>query len=70
MTFKDTYIPYGGYWCTPFCRWQGSFQNLHAITFAADITSRALDERAIKPMQFDGFVLGITIPQPNLFYGR
>jgi len=29
--FKDTYIPYGGYWSTPFCSWQGNFQNLHAI---------------------------------------
>jgi len=69
MAFKDSYIPYGGYWSTPFCRWQGSFQNLHAIGFAADVTSRALNERGIGPERFDGFVLGITIPQPNLFYG-
>ena len=36
MAFKNAYIPYGGYWSTPFCRWQGSFQNQHAITFAAE----------------------------------
>lgn len=69
MAFKDAYIPYGGYWSTPFCRWQGSFQNLHALKFAAEITSRSLEERGISPKEFDGFILGITIPQLNLFYG-
>ena len=42
--FRDVYIPYGGYWSTPFSAWQGSFQNLHAIKFAADIGKRFLEE--------------------------
>lgn len=69
MTFKDTYIPYGGYWTTPFCAWQGSFQNLHAIKFAADVGKRFLQENKISPKEFDELVLGITIPQISSFYG-
>jgi len=69
MAFKNTYIPYGGYWSTPFCAWQGSFQNLHAIEFAADIGKRFLQERKISPKEFDELILGITVPQRSAFYG-
>ena len=37
MQFQNTYIPYGGYWSTPFVKWQGNFANLHPLTFAADV---------------------------------
>jgi acetyl-CoA acetyltransferase family protein len=69
MAFKDVYIPYGGYWSTPFCRWQGSFQNLHAIEFAAEIGRRFLQESGISPKDFDELILGTTIPQLSSFYG-
>lgn len=69
MAFENVYIPYGGYWSTPFCRWQGSFAHLHAITFAADVTRRALEERKISPAAFDSLFLGMTIPQKSSFYG-
>jgi len=69
MAFEKVYIPYGGYWSTPFCRWQGSFANQHSIVFAGDIARRALGERNISPKEFDGVVLGITIPQTSCFYG-
>jgi acetyl-CoA acetyltransferase family protein len=69
MAFKNTYIPYGGYWSTPFCIWQGSFQNLHAIRFAAETGKRFLEENKISPKDFDEVVLGITVPQPSAFYG-
>jgi acetyl-CoA acetyltransferase family protein len=69
MSFKNAYIPYGAYWSTPFSRWQGSFQNLHAIKFAADITTKFLNEREISPNIFDEIILGITIPQLYCFYG-
>ncbi len=69
MAFKNVYIPYGGYWSTPFCSWQGSFQNLHAIKFAADIGKRFLQKKKISPKDFDEMILGITIPQPSAFYG-
>jgi len=63
MAFKDVYIPYGGYWSTPFCAWQKSFQNLHAIKFAAEIGKKFLQKKNISPKGFDELVFGITIPQ-------
>ncbi|KKM86219.1 hypothetical protein LCGC14_1281220 [marine sediment metagenome] len=69
MAFKNAYIPYGQYWSTPFSRWQSNFQNLHAMKFAADITSRFLNNNNISPNEFDELLLGITIPQLNSFYG-
>jgi len=69
MAFKNAYIPYGQYWSTPFSRWQKSFQNLHAIKFAAEITSRFLNGSGISAKEFDELILGVTIPQLNIFYG-
>lgn len=68
MRFEHVFIPYGGYWATPFCRWQGSFAHLHAITFAAEVTRRALEERHIPPETFDALHLGMTVPQQHSFY--
>ena len=69
MFFQKTYIPYGGYWSTPFCRWQESFSHLNAIPFAAEIANRALEERNIPAHIFDGLYFGITVPQKHAFYG-
>lgn len=69
MRFEHVFIPYGGYWSTPFCRWQGNFAHLHAITFAAEVTRRALEERHIPPESFDALHLGLTVPQQHSFYG-
>jgi acetyl-CoA acetyltransferase family protein len=67
--FTKAFIPYGGYWSTPFCRWQGSFAHLNAVPFAAEIARRALEERGISPKVFDSVYLGITVPQKHSFYG-
>lgn len=69
MQLKDTYVPYGGYWSTPFVKWQGSFANLHPIKFAAEVTQRALAERNIEPTVFEALHLGTTVPSPGVFYG-
>ena len=69
MSFANAFIPYGGYWSTPFCKWQGSFANLHPVPFAAEMAKRFFAERNLSPAAFDGLVFGITIPQKNLFYG-
>lgn len=62
-------IPYGAYWSTPFARWQGAFANLHSVRFAAHVVKRELAARDIDPAVFDFGVLGLTVPQPNAFYG-
>ncbi len=69
MRFNKAYIPYGGYWSTPFCRWQGSFAHLHSLKFAAEVAVKALADRKIAPEVFDGLFLGMTVPQQSSFYG-
>jgi acetyl-CoA acetyltransferase len=69
MKFERVFVPYGQYWSTPFCKWQGSFACLHPLRFAAEVASRSLAQRQIEPDQLDGLYLGNTIPAPNSFYG-
>ncbi len=69
MRFQNAYIPYGGYWSTPFVKWQGNFASLHPLRFAADVARRALAERRIDPAGFEALHLGTTVPSPGSFYG-
>ena len=69
MAFEKTYVPYGAYFSSPFCRWQGSLGHLHAMELAANTTKRFLAEREISPDAFDELVLGITVHQRRSFYG-
>lgn len=68
MQFTDVWIPYGGYWASPFAAWQGSFAALPPIPFAAELARRALAERGIAPAQLDGLCVGTTIPSKHSFY--
>ena len=68
--FQKTYIPYKGYWSSPFSRWQMSFQNVHAIELAAQTTRKFLELRELTPDIFDGCVFGMTIGQPSWFYAN
>ena len=63
------YIPYKGSYSTPFCRWQGSLANEHAIVLAADTSKRWLAKKNWDPKMFDYVFLGMTIGQPKWFYG-
>ncbi len=67
--YQETFIPYGGYWCTPFARWQGSFASLHAVKFAAETTRKALTARNVVPQTFSNLYFGMTIPATESFYG-
>ncbi len=68
MTFEKAFIPYGGYWSTPFARWQGSLSECHSIRLAGEVGAGFLASRDIAPEEFDGVVLGITVPQRYGFY--
>ncbi|WP_068300496.1 thiolase family protein [Pararhodobacter sp. CCB-MM2] len=63
------YIPYGGYWSSPFARWQGAFAHLHSVHFAAHVAKTALAARGLSPEVFDYCAYGYTVIQPNIFYG-
>jgi acetyl-CoA acetyltransferase family protein len=69
MSYSKVFIPYGCYWSTPFCKWQGSYSSQHPIKFAAQITQRALEERGIPAETFDSSCLGWTVPSQHSFYG-
>ncbi|MDP7121707.1 MAG: thiolase family protein [Candidatus Marinimicrobia bacterium] len=69
MRFSNTHIPYGCYWSTPFCKWQGSYANLHPLKFAAQVAQGALSARHISPDVFDALHLGTTVPSKSSFYG-
>lgn len=63
------FIPYKGYWSTPFCRWQGALAHVHAFELARLAAEQALSHRGIELTNIDGGVLGMTVPQKGSFYG-
>jgi acetyl-CoA C-acetyltransferase len=63
------YIPYKGYYSTPFSRWQGSMATENAIVIAAGTSKRWLAEKKWDPKMFDYMFLGMTIGQKHWFYG-
>jgi len=63
------YIPYRGYFSSPFSRWQGSMANENSIVLAAETAKRWLEEKKWDPKIFDYLFLGITVHQLHGFYG-
>lgn len=68
MALQKSFIPYGAYWSTPFCRWQGAFSQVNAVELAARTASRFLAHRNIRPEVFDAVMVGMTVPQRQGFY--
>lgn len=66
--YSKAYIPYGGYYSTPFARWQGSLQNEHSVELAAATAKRWLASREIDPKIFEYLNFGKTIGQLHTFY--
>jgi len=69
LNFPSVEIPYGAYWSTPFAKWQGSLQHLHAMRLAAHVAKAELAKRSIDPKSFDTGVFGMTNNQYQSFYG-
>ncbi len=68
MRFENAFVPYGGYWSTPFCKWQGSLSTLNAISFAADVARAWLASRGIPASELSSVVVGTTVPQKHGLY--
>jgi acetyl-CoA acetyltransferase len=66
---SKAFIPYKGYFSSPFARWQGSLANENAIVLAAETAKRWLAEKRIDPKVFDYVYLGLTVHQHQGFYG-
>ncbi|MCP4669874.1 MAG: thiolase family protein, partial [Desulfobacula sp.] len=65
--FTKAYIPYKGYYSSPFSKWQGSFANEHSIVLGSKTAKNWLASRDISPDIFDYLILGATVGQPHIF---
>lgn len=68
--FTKAYIPYKGYYSTPFSRWQGSFQYDNAITLGAATARRWFLEKGLSPTIIDYLFFGSTVAQKHWFVGH
>jgi len=66
--YTKAFIPYKGYYSSPFARWQGSLQNEHSVELGAATAKRWLAEKGFDPKMFDYLFLGKTIGQLHTFY--
>ncbi len=66
---QKAFIPYGGYYSSPFSRWQGTLANDNSITLGAATAKRWLEQKKWDPKIFDYTYLGISVHQPHAFYG-
>lgn len=62
------FIPFGGYYSTPFVRWQGSLANEHSILLGASTSRRFFEARGWDPSMFEYVLVGSTVYQKQWFY--
>jgi acetyl-CoA acetyltransferase len=62
------FIPYKGYYCTPFCKWQGTLANENAIVLGGKTAGRWFGAKGLNPETIDYVFCGITVGQPHQFY--
>lgn len=66
--YSKAFIPYRGYFSSPFVRWQGKIQCEHPVPLVADTAKRWFASKNIDPAIFDYLYLGKTITQKHSFY--
>jgi len=64
------FIPYKGYYSSPFSRWQGSMANENAIELGAKTARNWMLASKIDPKILDYMYYGITISQLHMFYSH
>ena len=64
------YIPYGGYYSSPFCRWQGKMANENAVELGAKTARRWFLGRDLDPTIVDYVYYGITVAQHYMFHSH
>ena len=69
MRFQNTYIPHRAYWCSPFCKWQGSLSGEHPMKLAAATAAEVLADLSLPASDLDGLHYGSTVPQYKSFWG-
>ena len=69
MRFNNVFIPYGAWWTSPFCRWQGSLSSTHPLKLAAQCARGMLRQRHCEPSALQGLHFGMSVPQHQSFWG-
>jgi acetyl-CoA acetyltransferase family protein len=64
------FIPYNGYYSSPFSRWQMSLANENAITLGATTARNWILKKGLDPTDLDYLYYGITIAQHRMFYSH
>lgn len=66
---QKAFIPYGGYYSSPFARWQGTMANVNSIVLSAETSKKWLAHKGWDPHMFGYVILGMSVGQPKMFYG-
>jgi acetyl-CoA acetyltransferase len=64
------FIPYGGYYSSPFSRWQGTMATENAIVLGAKTARNWMLARKLDPTMLEYMYYGITIAQHHMFYSH
>ena len=64
------FIPYGCYYSSPFCKWQGTLANENPITLSAETAKRWFADRDLDPTIIDYLYFGMTVAQYRIFYSH
>jgi acetyl-CoA acetyltransferase len=68
--FTKAFIPYNGYYSSPFCRWQGSMANENAIELGAKTARNWWLKKKLDPTVLEYMYYGITVAQHHMFYSH
>ncbi len=64
------FIPYKGYYSSPFSRWQGTMANENGIVLGANTARNWMLASKLDPTVLDYLYYGITISQLHMFYSH
>jgi len=65
---EKAYIPYRGYYSTPFAKWQGALANENAIVLGAATSKRFFASKGWDPRTIEYVLVGSTVYQKQWFY--
>ena len=65
--YTKPFIPYKGYYTTPFSRWQGSMQNDNAVSLGGETARRWFLDKKMDPAVVDYLYFGSTVVQKHWF---
>ncbi|GLI37786.1 thiolase family protein [Geobacter hydrogenophilus] len=65
---NKAYIPYRGYYSTPFAKWQGTMANENSVVLGAATSKRFFESKGWDPKAIEYVVVGSTVYQKQWFY--